>query len=118
MALFVGDVVRILRDLYGEFDEYAVKKIRRAVLHLMQRYTSESLRDLWREHENAETVDYGWYSIGVVPGDGDQFELSCKGNSAAQNSSSGSRYSPRSFWIANTQCVAEMFDERWRSGSP
>lgn len=70
LALFVDDVERLLRDLYGDFDDQATNRIRLAVFDIMGNCTKWSPKDMWREHADAKTIDYGWYSIGVIPGDG------------------------------------------------
>jgi hypothetical protein len=69
LSLFVDDVERLLRDLYGVFDSQAIERVRRAVFAIVDEFTNHLRKDLWREHQDAETVDYNC-GIGVPEGYG------------------------------------------------
>ena len=69
LSLFADDVERLLRDLYGELDDEALNRVRRAVLCMVEEFTKCLRKDLWQEHQNAENVDY-MCGIGVPEGYG------------------------------------------------
>jgi hypothetical protein len=69
LSLFVDDVERLLRNLYGEFDNQAVKRVRDAVFWIVEEFTQYLRKDLWQEHRNAWRVDY-MCGIGVPEGYG------------------------------------------------
>jgi hypothetical protein len=58
LSLFVDDVERLLRDLYGEFDSQAIERVRHAVFAIVNVFTEYSRKDLYKEHGDAEKVDY------------------------------------------------------------
>jgi hypothetical protein len=58
LSLFVDDVERLLRDLYGEFDSQAIERVRRAVFTIVDEFTKYMRKDLWKEHRDAVNVDY------------------------------------------------------------
>jgi len=69
IALFVDDVERLLRDLYGDLEGEAITGIRNAVFTITEqsmRYVRSDLRD---EHHCAENYDY-MFGIGVPAGYG------------------------------------------------
>jgi hypothetical protein len=70
LALFVDDVERLLRDLYCDFETQAADSVRYAVFSVMRTCTKRSPKSIWQEHGDAETLDYGWYGIGLAFGDG------------------------------------------------
>lgn len=69
LSLFADDVERVLRDLYGELDNEAIDRGRRAVFGIVEEFTKYLRKDLCQEHRNAETVDY-MCGIGVPEGHG------------------------------------------------
>jgi len=69
LSLFVDDVERLLRDLYGESDIEAIDRVREAVLVIVTTFTEHLRRDLWKEHDDALDFDY-ILGIGVPEGCG------------------------------------------------
>ena len=69
LSLFVDDVERLLRNLYGEFDNRAIKRVRDAVFWIVEEFTQYLRKDLWQEHRNARCIDY-MCGIGVPEGYG------------------------------------------------
>jgi hypothetical protein len=69
LSLFVDDVECLLRDLYGELDNEAIDRMRRAVLRIVEEFTSYSRKDLWGEYRHAVAIDY-IDGIGLAKGDG------------------------------------------------
>ena len=69
LSLFVDDVERLLRNLYGEFDDRAINRVRDAVFWIVEEFTQYLRKDLWQEHQNAWRVDY-MCGIGVPEGYG------------------------------------------------
>jgi hypothetical protein len=57
LALFVDDVERLLRDLYGESDTQAIDRLREAVLTITLQITQYCRNDLYEEHMDAERID-------------------------------------------------------------
>jgi hypothetical protein len=115
LALFVDDVERLLRDLYGDFDDQATDRIRSAVFDIMGKCTKWSPKDLWREYADAKTIDYGWYSIGVIPGDGINTNEVRDANNAAADiilRARTVRANPTSFSKYTIQFVKAL-DEHW-----
>ena len=62
---------RLLRDLYGESDSQAIDRLRDAVLVIVREFTRHLRKDLCKEHEDAEDIDYAC-GIGVPDGYGIQ----------------------------------------------
>jgi hypothetical protein len=58
LSLFVDDVERLLRDLYGESDNHAIDRLRHAVFVIVSGFTEHLRRDLWQEHRDAQDIDY------------------------------------------------------------
>jgi hypothetical protein len=58
LSLFADDVERLLRDLYGDGNNEAIDLVRRAVFQIVQGFTQFVRKDLWQEHNDAETFDY------------------------------------------------------------
>jgi hypothetical protein len=69
LSLFVDDVEHLLRDLYGEFDNRAISRVRDAVFWIVEEFTQYLRKDLWQEHQEASCVDY-MCGIGVPEGCG------------------------------------------------
>jgi hypothetical protein len=69
LSLFVDDVERLLRDLYGEADDKAVDRVRQAVSWIVEEFVKHLRKDLWQEHQNAVNIDY-MCGIGVPKGYG------------------------------------------------
>jgi len=67
LSLFVDDVERLLRDLYGESDNQAVERVRHAVFVIVDVLTQYLRKDLWQENQDAEKIDYVC-GIGVPDG--------------------------------------------------
>jgi hypothetical protein len=67
LALFRDDVECLLRDLYGDVESEALDSVVRAVFRIVQEFTRYVRPDLWKEHEDAENLDY-IFGIGVVEG--------------------------------------------------
>jgi hypothetical protein len=58
LSLFVDDVERLLRDLYGESDIGALDRVRDAVFVIVDEFTRYLRKDLWQEHLDAQDIDY------------------------------------------------------------
>jgi hypothetical protein len=58
LSLFVDDVERLLRDLYGESDIGAIDRVRDAVFVIVDEFTRYLRKDLWQEHLDAQNIDY------------------------------------------------------------
>jgi hypothetical protein len=58
LSLFVDDVERLLRDLYGEGDIDALDRVRGAVFTIVNEFTRHLRKDLWQEHLDAQDIDY------------------------------------------------------------
>jgi hypothetical protein len=58
LSLFVDDVERLLRDLYGESDNQAIELVRSAVFSIVYEFTKYVRKDLWQEHRDAQDFDY------------------------------------------------------------
>jgi hypothetical protein len=58
LSLFVDDVERLLRDLYGESDEQAIDQVRHAVFVIVEEFTRYLRNDLWQEYRSAQDFDY------------------------------------------------------------
>jgi hypothetical protein len=64
LSLFVDDVERLLRDLYGEANIGALDRVRSAVFVIVEKFTQHICKDLWKEHTDAIAMDYAC-GIGV-----------------------------------------------------
>ena len=69
LALFRDDVECLLRDLYGDLESEALDSVVCAVFRIVQEFTRYVRPDLWKEHEDAEDLDY-MFGIGVPEGYG------------------------------------------------
>src|SRR5262249_18463892 len=69
LALFRDDVECLLRDLYGDVESDALDSIVWAVFRIVQEFTRYVRSDLWKEHSDAEDLDY-IFGIGVPDGSG------------------------------------------------
>jgi hypothetical protein len=58
LSLFVDDVERLLRDLYGEADNEAINKVRSTVFRITYTLAQHLRKDLWREQNQAADIDY------------------------------------------------------------
>jgi hypothetical protein len=67
LSLFVDDVERLLGDLYGESDSLAIDRLRDALLVIVREFTRHLRKDLCKEHEDAQAIDYVC-GIGVPEG--------------------------------------------------
>ena len=57
LSLFVDDVERLLRDLYGEFHNEALDRVRNAVFTVVEEFTKYLRKDIWQEHQDAKNID-------------------------------------------------------------
>jgi hypothetical protein len=69
LSLFRDDVECLLRDLYGDVESEALDSILRAVLRIVEQFAKFVRPDLWKEHSDAEDLDY-MFGIGVPEGCG------------------------------------------------
>jgi hypothetical protein len=69
LALFRNDVECLLRDLYGDVESEALDRVVLAVFRVVQYFTKYLRPDLWKEHSDAEDLDY-MLGIGVPEGCG------------------------------------------------
>jgi hypothetical protein len=69
LALFRDDVECLLRDLYGDIDSDALDSVLRAVFRIVEQFAKFVRPDLWKEHSDAEDLDY-MFGIGVPDGYG------------------------------------------------
>jgi hypothetical protein len=69
LSLFVDDVERLLRDLYGESDNQAIDRVRSAVFVIVRGFAEHLRKDIEQEHGDAEDIDSVW-GIGVPEGYG------------------------------------------------
>jgi hypothetical protein len=67
IALFVDDVERLLRDLYGDLEGEAITGIRNAVFAITEQFVRYVQSDLWDEHHCASNHD-DMFGIGVPEG--------------------------------------------------
>ena len=58
LSLFVDDVERLLRDIYGESDNQAIDQVRCAALLIVAQFTKYLRKDLWKEYDDAVDFDY------------------------------------------------------------
>jgi hypothetical protein len=69
LALFRDDVECLLRDLYGDVESDALDSVLWAVFRIAEQFTKFVRPDLWKEHTDAEALDY-MFGIGVPDGYG------------------------------------------------
>jgi len=69
LSLFRDDVECLLRDLYGDIDGEALDSVLYAVFSIVKAFTKYVRADLWKEHSDAENLDY-MFGIGVPEGYG------------------------------------------------
>jgi hypothetical protein len=69
LSLFRDDFECLLRDLYGDLESEAMNSVVLAVFRIVQQFTRYVRQDLWKEHEEAEDLDY-MFGIGVPEGYG------------------------------------------------
>jgi hypothetical protein len=67
LSLFRDEVECLLRDLYGDVESEAQDSIVRAVFRIVEAFTKYVRPDLWKEHQDAEDLDY-MLGIGVREG--------------------------------------------------
>jgi len=79
LSLFIDDVERLLRDLYGDIESEALESLRYAIYFITKKYLRE---DLLEEDGNVEDLDYGVYHIGVFEGYGVGTSLTLRGMGA------------------------------------
>ena len=73
LALFRDDVERLLRDLYGDLESESLDSVVRAMFRIVQQFTRYVRPDIWKEHEDAENLDY-LFGVGLPEG------YSCNGS--------------------------------------
>ena len=116
LSLFADDVERLVRDLYGEFDNEAINRVRLAVLWIVEEFTKFVRKDLWQEHQNAESVDY-MCGIGVPEGCGISGSDHSRGHCAAHDleiRACAVRANPAAFSKYTVEFINELF-AKWRS---
>jgi hypothetical protein len=69
LALFRDDVECLLRDPYGDVESEALDRVVLAVFRVVQYFTKYLRPDLWKEHSDAEDLDY-MFGIGLPEGSG------------------------------------------------
>ena len=69
LSLFRDEVECLLRDLYGDVESEALDSIVWAVFRIVEAFTKYVRPDLWKEHQDAEDLDY-MFGIGVPEGYG------------------------------------------------
>jgi hypothetical protein len=69
LSLFRDEVECLLRDLYGDVQSEALDSIVLAVFRIVEAFTKHVRPDLWKEHQDAEDLDY-MLGIGVPEGCG------------------------------------------------
>jgi hypothetical protein len=69
LSLFRDDVECLLRDLYGDLESEALDSVVLAVFLIVQQFTRYVRPDLWKEHADAQALDY-IFGIGVPEGEG------------------------------------------------
>jgi hypothetical protein len=69
LSLFRDEVECLLRDLYGDVDSEALESIVWAVFRIVEEFTKYVRPDLWKEHQDAEALDY-MFGIGLPEGYG------------------------------------------------
>jgi hypothetical protein len=70
LSLFIDDVERILRDLYGDIESDALERTMFAAFGITRDLLQYVRKDLWQEYRDAQSLDYGLYAIGVPEGCG------------------------------------------------
>ena len=69
LSLFRDEFECLLRDLYGDVESEALDSIVLAVFRIVEAFTKHVRPDLWKEHQDAEDLDY-MLGIGVPEGCG------------------------------------------------
>jgi hypothetical protein len=69
LALFRNDFECLMRDLYGDVESEALDSLVLAVFRIVQQFAIYVRPDLWKEHSDAEDLDY-IFGIGVPDGYG------------------------------------------------
>lgn len=106
LSLFVDDVERLLRDLYGDFDSQAIERVRCAVFVIVDEFT--------KYLGNAWCVDYGC-GIGVPEGYGISGSQHARANKSANDlalRARAVRANPTSFSKYTVEFV-KVLDEDW-----
>ena len=115
LSLFVDDVERLLRDLYGESDNQAINQVRDAVLQIVKEFARYLRKEVWQEHRNAVDVDY-MCGIGVPEGYGISGSDCRRGQCAAHDlelRARAVRAHPDAFSKYTVEFVNELFS-KWR----
>ena len=115
-SLFVDDVERLLRDLYGEFNNEAINRARDAVRWIVEEFTKHLRKDIWQEHQDAVTFDYS-RGIGVPEGYGISSSEHRRGLCAADDlelRARAVRANPEAYSRYTVEFVNELFS-KWRS---
>jgi hypothetical protein len=118
LSLFVDDVERVLRDLYGEADNEAIDRARRAIFTIVEEFTKFLRNDIWQEHYDAVNVDY-MCGIGVPEGCGLSESDYRRGQCASHDlelRAGAVRANPEAFSKYTVEFVNELFlNWRWLS---
>jgi hypothetical protein len=120
LSLFVDDVERLLRDLYGESDNEAIDRVREAVFVIVHSFTEHLRRDLWQEHQDAEDIDY-MNGIGVPKGHGISGSDHRRGHRAADNlvlRARAVRADPAAFSKYTVEFVNDLYTHMPRLAEP
>jgi hypothetical protein len=115
LSLFVDDVERVLRDLFGETENEAIDRTRHAIFTIVEEFTKYLRNDIWQEHCDAENVDY-MCGIGVPEGYGIGGSDHRAGHAAAGNlelRARAVRANPEAFGKYTVEFVNELFFN-WR----
>lgn len=70
LRLFVDDVERLLRNIYGASECRQIERLCDCLLVVTREFTRHIKTDLYEEHCAAETIDFGFSGIGIPDGYG------------------------------------------------
>jgi hypothetical protein len=115
LSLFVDDVERLLRDLYGESDNQAIDHVRSALFVIISGFAEHLRKDLGQEHGDAADIDYVC-GIGVPEGCGIHGHDHGKANKAAHDlaiRAAAVRANPTAFSKYTVEFVNDLY-AHWR----
>ena len=111
LSLFVDDVERLLRDLYGESDNEAIDRVRSAVLVIVRGFAEHLRKDVEQEHGDAEDIDYV-LGIGVPEGyciGGTEHRAALKAAHDLEVRARAVRFNPTAFSKYTVEFVNELY---------
>jgi len=116
LSLFYDDVECLLRDLYGDIGSEALDRVLRAVRCIVIELTKYLCPDLWKEHSDAEELD--WIIGGAPKGFGISSSMWFYGMKAKANLFRRVREvnANSSIFSEYTREFAKLFAERWDCG--